>query len=232
MQKIKRINELAYFVGMVLCALGVVLSANSGFGVSMVVAPAYVLHRFFIGQFAWFSFGVAEYCLQGAIVLLTALICRRFRAKYLLCFGGILFYGTLVDVWRALLGSAVWQTMGARVLSGIGGAVIVSFAIALLLRTYLPQQAYELCVQEIVFRYNCKLDRVKWTYDLTSLGMAIVLMFVLFGRFDATMIGPGTLILTVVNAPMIAAFGRLLDRFCEFSPAFDRFQKAYEKTVG
>ena len=36
--------ELAYVMGMILCPLGVCLSAKSGFGVSMVVAPAYVLY--------------------------------------------------------------------------------------------------------------------------------------------------------------------------------------------
>ena len=39
-----RFAEIAYVLGMILCPLGVCLSAKSGFGVSMVVAPAYVLY--------------------------------------------------------------------------------------------------------------------------------------------------------------------------------------------
>lgn len=39
-----RFAEIAYVLGIILCPLGVCLSAKSGFGVSMVVAPAYVLY--------------------------------------------------------------------------------------------------------------------------------------------------------------------------------------------
>ena len=43
-KKIKRGAELAWLFGIILCPLGVCLSAKSGLGVSMVVAPAYVLY--------------------------------------------------------------------------------------------------------------------------------------------------------------------------------------------
>ncbi|MBR5264323.1 MAG: hypothetical protein IKV50_06480, partial [Clostridia bacterium] len=60
-KKIPGMGELAYVLGLILCALGVCFSANSGFGVSMVVAPAYVLHCKLEPLLPFFSFGVAEY---------------------------------------------------------------------------------------------------------------------------------------------------------------------------
>lgn len=230
-QKISRTNELFYVFGMLLCALGVTLSANSGFGVSMVVAPAYVLHRYLVLLFPWFSFGVAEYALQGAIILITAAVCRRLKWKYLFGVVGVLFYGTAVDFWRLLLGTAVPEAMALRLVFAVLGAVLVSLSIAMLLRTYLPQQSYELCVQEVVARYSLPLGRVKWTYDAVSLALAVLLMLVLFGRFDTTIIGPATLVLTLVNAPMISLFGRILERFFDFSAAFPRFRAAYLKKL-
>ena len=216
---------------MMLCAFGVSLATKSGFGVSMVVAPAYVLHRFLVQTFPWFSFGVAEYVFQGSVILITALICRKLKWKYLVTVLGVLFYGFLVDVWRTLVGTQIPESLALRLVFAFLGAVIVSLAIAMLLRTYLPQQAYELCVQEVVSRYSLPLSRVKWAYDIASLVLALVLMFVCFGRFDTTMIGPATLVLTVVNAPMINLFGKILEQFFDFSPASESFRDGYLKKL-
>ena len=38
-------TELAYFLGLLILALGTAFMERSDFGVSMVVAPAYLLHR-------------------------------------------------------------------------------------------------------------------------------------------------------------------------------------------
>lgn len=212
---------------MVLCALGVSLAAKSGFGVSMVVAPAYVVHCFLKDALPWFSFGVAEYFLQGALILVTALVCRKFKWKYLFSLFGVLFYGALVDLWRGILGTDVWDTLAMRIFSAVSGELVVSLAIAMLLRTYLPQQAYELFVQEVSERFSLPLSRVKWGFDLGMLTLAIVLMFVLFLRFDFSMVGLGTLVITLVNAPLIMLFGKLLDKLSDFSSAFARFKAAY-----
>ncbi len=216
---------------MVLCALGVALSAKSGFGVSMVVAPAYVLHRFVSLTFPWFTFGIAEYVLQGAIILLTALICRKVKWKYPVTALGVLFYGAMVDHWREFVGTEIPEQLSLRLTYAVVGAVIVSLAIAMLLRTYLPQQAYELCVQEIVARYSFPMARVKWIYDGVSLLLAIVLMLLFFKRFDTTMIGPATLVLTFVNAPLINLFGRILEHFFDFSSLSPAFRDGYLKKL-
>lgn len=228
---LKKTNELCYVLGMLLCGLGVALSAKSGFGVSMVVAPAYVLHCFLVSYLPWFTFGISEYVLQGAIILVTALVCRRFKWKYLFSLFAVLFYGSLVDLWRALIGTDVWESLAARILSAVAGEIVTAFAIALLLGTYLPQQAYELFVQEVTERFSLPLARVKWGFDLTTLVLAVVLMFLLVHRFDLSMVGIGTLVITLVNAPLIAFFSRLLKKICDFSPAFPAFRAAYLKRL-
>ena len=105
----------------------------------------------------------------------------------------------------------------------IVGAFVTAFSIALMLRSYLPQQAYDFAVKEIstVKKYN--MNKVKWVYDMSSLTVAVALMLALFGRFDLSLIGPGTLIIAAVNAPMIGLFGRLCDKYIDFSPLFPRF---------
>ena len=63
-------TELAYPIALLLLALGTALTAYGGFGISMVVAPAYILHLRVSELLPFFSFGVAEYTLQAVILLL------------------------------------------------------------------------------------------------------------------------------------------------------------------
>lgn len=228
-KKIAGMGEPAYVLGVILCALGVCFSAKSGFGVSMVVAPAYVLHCKLEPLLPFFSFGVAEYVLQGGLILLLCPFVGRFKKKFLLSFGTAVFYGVVLDFWRMLFGTEVPNELWQRAcFCGLGGC-ITAFAIALLLRTYLPQQGYELVVKELSDRYGWAMGRVKWIYDMSSLVVAILLMLLLFGEFSFSMIGAGTLLLTLVNTPLITGFGKLLDRFFVFTPFFPRFHGFFQK---
>ena len=228
-KKIAGMGELAYVLGVILCALGVCFSAKSGFGVSMVVAPAYVLHCKLEPLLPFFSFGVAEYVLQGGLILLLCPFVGRFKKKFLLSLGTAVFYGVVLDFWRMLFGTEVPNELWQRAFfCGLGGC-ITAFAIALLLRTYLPQQGYELVVKELSDRYGWAMGRVKWIYDMSSLVVAILLMLLLFGEFSFSMIGAGTLLLTLVNTPLITGFGKLLDRFFVFTPFFPRFHGFFQK---
>ena len=53
--------ELAYVLGIVILAFGTALMERAGFGMSMVVAPAYLLHLKLSQTLPWFTFGVSEY---------------------------------------------------------------------------------------------------------------------------------------------------------------------------
>lgn len=224
-KRVAKTGELAYMLGIILCALGVCFSAKSGFGVSMVVAPAYVLHCKLSPLFPFITFGVAEYLLQGTLIVLLCLAVRRVRFKYLLSFGTAVLYGVVLDGWRLLFGEAVYTELWHRCLSCAFGAIVTAFAIALLLRTYLPQQGYELVVKELSERYGRTLGKVKWIYDISSLVLAVCMMLLFFGKFSFEMIGVGTLLLTVINTPLITLCGKILDRYFKFTPAIPRLRK-------
>lgn len=76
-------TELAYVFGIVFVALGVVLMEKADFGVSMVVAPAYLLYRWLSPVWSFVTFGMAEYCLQAVLLLVMCLL-LRFRVSYVL----------------------------------------------------------------------------------------------------------------------------------------------------
>ena len=213
--KNKALNKrdgIFWAVGLVLTALSVSLAARSGFGVSMVVAPAYVLHLKLVEIFPWFSFGVAEFLTQFLLIAVMILIIRDFRLRYVLTFGTAAIYGAILDMWRSIVGTEVPEAFGARLAFAAGGILICGFAIALMFRTSWPQEAYDMFVKDVSEHLDIDTDKFKWGYDIASLLTAIALMLILFRTFSFEMIGPGTLVTTIVNAPLIAMFGRLIDK--------------------
>ena len=80
---------------------------------------------------------------------------------------------------------------------------------------------YELVVAEISKVYAKDINKVKQANDIIMLLISVILALVLNRSFSG--IGIGTIVITVVNASLIAACGKVLDRYCEFSPRFPKF---------
>ena len=80
MKKTVFYTELAFFIGLALLAFGTSLTAYGDVGISMVVAPAYVLHLYISQFLPWFSFGVAEYVLQAVVLLVLILVLRKAKS--------------------------------------------------------------------------------------------------------------------------------------------------------
>ena len=77
-------TEIAYFLGIALLSLGTALTEYGGFGISMVVAPAYLLHLKICQTLPFFTFGVAEYTLQAVVLLAMILLLRKVKLPYFL----------------------------------------------------------------------------------------------------------------------------------------------------
>ena len=65
MKKIRLPAELIFLAGTVLLALAVSILTAVDWGISMIVAPAYILHQKLTG----ITFGQGEYILQAALFL-------------------------------------------------------------------------------------------------------------------------------------------------------------------
>ena len=76
-------RELAYFIAMITLALGTAFMESTDFGMSMVVAPAYILHLKLSETLPFFSFGMAEYTLQAVLLIIMMVFLRRFKLSYL-----------------------------------------------------------------------------------------------------------------------------------------------------
>ena len=230
MKKLSKCNELAWVFGVLLISVGVFFVTKGGFGVSMIGAPAYIIHLAASKVLPWYTFGTSEYILQGTLLLVMCLVIRKFDWRFLLSFFTAVIYGFILDFWFYLSGgSDPFPTLPGRIASLAVGVIITGLAIACFFRTYLPLQVYELFVAQISKCFHKNTDKVKFVYDFASLGVAILLALVVTHRFPdirfTDCIGIGTIVCTVFNALLISLFGKLLDKLFGFSPALPRLEK-------
>lgn len=227
MKKISKMNEVAWVIGNVMCALGVVLCTKAGLGLSMIAAPSYILHVIISRFLPWYSQGFSEYAVQAVTLAVMCLIVRRVKLKYLLSFVTAFLYGLIIDGWFWILGgNGVAESMVVRIVFFVIGNAIIGLAIAFVFRSYLVPQAPECIVKEISEKYNFKLDRVKLALDISFFILSVVLAVVAFfatGSFIG--VGIGTIILTLVNSHVIRFFGKLLDRIFIFDAAFPKLEE-------
>ena len=218
---IKKSGELNWLLGALLVSLGVAICNRADLGVSMIAAPAFIIHDALLQVTDVLSIGVIEYLVQGFIILLTCLIVKRFNWRYLLSFLTAVIYGYFIDMWMLIVGTDPFEELWMRWIMLIVGDVVTAVGVAFFVRTYLPVEAYELCVHEIVRVHKFNFHKVKWIFDFSCLGVSIILAFSLFGdvtTFDWSTIythsfhhiGLGTIVTTIISAPIIRLASKLL----------------------
>ena len=213
-------SELAYVLGIVFIAWGVVLMEKAGFGVSMVVAPAYLLYRWLSPTWSFVTFGMAEYCLQAALLLVMIVVIRRFRVSYLFSFVTAVLYGFVLDAFM-LLGAmlpadALWQRAVCYVL----GMLFCAAGVSAMFHTYISPEVYELFVKEVSARFHINIHRFKTAYDCTSCLIAIGMSFLVFGLWHFEGVKWGTVLCALVNGWIIGRFSAFYEKHWTF---YDRF---------
>ena len=207
-------TELAYVLGMLLLALGTALMELADFGMSMVVAPAYLLHLKLSPALPFFSFGMAEYLLQGVLLLLLILLMRRVRLYYFFSFVTAVLYGLTLDACIALCSGLPGGGFALRAVYYVLGMVVCSMGVALFLMTYIAPEVYELLVKELSAKWRMDVGRVKTGYDCTSCLVSVIMSFMFFGFCHFEGVKAGTILCALVNGTMISAIaGAITARF-------------------
>lgn len=214
-KKIGKVGELSWVVGNILCAIGNCLVSKSAFGLSAIIAPAFVINKFENNL----SVGVSEYLIQGILLLLCCILIGKFKKKFIATICNILFYGTAFDTVDYILAPIQPNTTTERIIVAVIGTIITGFAIALMLRTYIPPSAYEIFVKEVAETKNINVNKMKLLFDASMLALTFILMFALLGEFRFDIVGPLTIISAFVNSLLISFFGKLLDKKFDFTPA-------------
>lgn len=220
-------TEISYILGLVIMAFAAAFTEKANFGMSMVVAPAYILHLKISEFLPWFTFGVAEYVFQGLLIIITVIIMRKFKISYLFSFVTAVIYGTLLDGAMALISALPENTFAIRIVWYILGTVLCSFAVSLFFHTYISPEAYELIVKEVSQKFNFNINKVKTAYDCISVVLGIIMSFTFFGFGVFKGVGVGTILCAFINGFLIGKFSKLLEKHFDFRNKF-KIQKYFE----
>ena len=134
-------TEMAYIIGIVTLAFGTALMERADFGMSMVVAPAYLIYLKISDYLNWFSFGMAEYCFQAFLIIVLVTILRGFKRKYLFSFITAFIYGNVLDVMMRAVALVSANGIIPRVAFYVIGLVVCAVGVSLLFHTYISPEA-------------------------------------------------------------------------------------------
>ena len=220
--------ELAYALGIALLALGTALMERADFGMSMVVAPAYIVHLKLVQLLPWFSFGVAEFALQAVLLLVLSMLMGRFKRSYLFSFATAVLYGVVLDLCISAVALLPGTGTLVRLIFYGMGLLLCASGVALLFHSYISPEAYELFVKEIADKWRWKLGWVKTAYDCISCALGIALSFAFFGwgRFEG--VKAGTILCALVNGALIGWIDRWLSASLEFQDGL-KLRSLFEK---
>lgn len=227
-RKIKVSSEFTYFAAIVLLSLAVAILSAADFGISMIVAPAYLLSL----KAGFLSFGQAEYVVQALVFIVLCIVLKKFRLSYLFSFGTCLIYGFVLDLWRkipflnpaATLPGSMNFTL--RIIMFVIGMMLTSFSVALFFKAYLFPQVYDFFVKAVSAKYGIRLPVLKTIVDISCLTASVIMTFAFFGEIKG--IGCGTLIMALLNGTVIGFFSKQLDKAFDFQPSFTRFAAMFK----
>lgn len=228
MKKIRISSEVAYLFALIILALAVAMEAAADYGVSMIVAPAYMLHL----KIGVLSFGQCEYILQAVLFIIFCLWIKKIRPIYFCSFATCIIYGAILDAWRLLplFNAQITQpgsmaTMYRLLLLG-GGMLLTAVSIAICFRIYLYPQVYDFFVKGISGHFGFDQTKCKTIFDACCLILSVILSLAFFGRFHG--IGIGTVVMTLCNGPLIGLCGKVLDKYIVFEPTFKKLSLHFE----
>ncbi len=221
MKKKTMYTELSYVLGILVLALGTALITKSDFGVSMIVAPAYLLHLKISTVLPFFTFGMAEYTLQGVIIVIMCFVLRKFHLSYLFSFVTAVVYGLCLDgalFVTSFLSSNGWQI---RLCWFVAGVFLATLGVSFFFHTYISPEAYELFVKKVSAKFGIKIYKFKYIYDAVSLVLSVTMSLCFFGTDKLVGVGVGTLVTAVLNGRLIALWSKALEEkydFCDKLP--------------
>ncbi|MBO7177792.1 MAG: hypothetical protein J6V69_01690 [Clostridia bacterium] len=236
----KKGGELYWFLGIILISIGVSVCKKADLGVSMIAAPAFIIYDAIAELVPFFTVGVVEYIVQAFFAILLCAVVGKVKLSYLITIVVGVIYGYVLDLWLFLFGTDPFEQIWLRYVMLIVGDVITATGVACFFRTYIPVQSYDIFVKEVSLRYKLGINKVKLVYDVSLLLIAVVLALTLFDdvktfnwseiyKTSFHSLGLGTLITTIINSPIIAFVGKLLDKLLGSEPLLPKLQAFFEK---
>ena len=192
---------------------------KADFGVSMVVAPAYLLYRWLSPVWSFVTFGMAEYCLQ-AVLLLAMCLLLRFRVSYLFSFVTAVVYGFVLDAFMLLGAALPAGSVWLRVIYYALGMLFCAAGVSAMFHTYISPEVYELFVKEVSAHFGADINRFKTGYDCVSCLVGVAMSFLAFGLWHFEGVKWGTILCALVNGYVIGRFSAFYEKHWTFCDRF------------
>lgn len=202
-------GELALTVAVIINSFAVALTVYAGLGISPVSSFPYALSL----VFPFLTLGTWTYLFQGALVITLMVLRRKFVPSYLFSFVVGFFFGTLLDVFGAWL-LCLPRGLGWQILYFAVSCPIIGFGIALSNRCKLPIIPTDLFARDLSEIIGKPYPKVKTTYDLTCVALAVLLTGGILRNLQG--IGVGTVVGALTYGRLAGVFGNLLDRRFDF----------------
>lgn len=226
-KKINIPSEVAYAFAIITLAFSVAMITMTGFGVSMVVAPAYILSQ----KVSFLTFGQSEYVIQSILFIIFCILMRKVKAVYFSSFLTCIFYGAVLDLWRLVpifnqnITSSDDLSIATRIVFFALGMLLTALSIAMFFKTYLYPQVYDFFVKGVSEKFGFNRTITKTCFDASCLLLATIMTLLFFHKFVG--INFGTLIMTALNGTIIGFFSKLLDKYFNFVPIAKEFSKKF-----
>lgn len=215
--------EMAYVAGLVVLALGTAFMERANFGMSMVVAPAYLVHLKVSEMLPFFSFGMSEYVFQAVLLMLLSLVMRKTKRSYLLSFCTAFLYGLILDGVMGMIALLPFDGIAWQVFLYVAGMIVCSVGVALLFRSYFPPEAYELFVKELSEKFRTSIGKTKTIYDCCSCALGVILSLCFYGTFVG--VQWGTIVCALINGWMIGRISNWMENSFTFKDALPLREK-------
>jgi uncharacterized membrane protein YczE len=165
-KKITLYSEFVYIFAILILSFSVAMVSAADLGLSMIVAPAYILSQ----KLQFLTFGQSEYVVQAILFIVFCILLKRVKLVYFASFLNCIIYGAVLDLWRTIIpifnpsitepGS---MSMPIRITFFVASALITAFSIALFFRVYLYPQVYDFFVKGITEHFNLNQTKFKYT---------------------------------------------------------------------
>lgn len=227
-KKITISSELIYILAPLITALGTVILTMADYGISMLVAFPYIISL----KISVLTFGQISYIIQGLLFILLMIMLRKIKALYIFSFISAFIFGITLDFWQKILSwtdlvsYAADAKTGLRIIIFIVGFLLNAFGVTLYFKTYFYPQVYEFFVKEISKKYKIPFHRFKHCFDIAFLGIDICLACFLFHRLRG--IGAGTVLIALLNGPLIHRYDDFLERYFNIRPIFSKFAEKFK----
>ena len=228
MKKIKLYSEAVYIIALLLLPLAVAFLAAVDFGVSVIVAPAYIMSQ----KFTIFTFGQWTYIIQGFLFVVFCIVVKRFKVVYLASFLCCFIYGNVLDMWRRVIpmfNPAITPVgsmpLEVRIILFAIGVLLTGLSVMLFFKSYLYPQVCDLFVKGIAQRYNLNQVKFKRVFDLCCLLISVILSVVFFKSFVG--VKWGTVVIALTTGTLIGMFSKIYDKFFETVPLFPKLEKQF-----